>query len=317
MKNLTLWLTLLIFLVLAACSSGGAETAVTPANNAENGDTAVSRLNETYADALPVQSQLAIGTLQLETTDQAVDEAQAAELLPLWRAALSLARSDTSAAVEVAAVINQIQDTMTPAQISAIAAMQITPDSMQAMIADGTLVFGRGGFGGGGNNSSGQTGGFAGAPPAGEFPAGGGPGSGGGPGGGLGGDPNAMATRQAAAASGDSADFATFQETALTNAVIRLLENKTGEVSVDTFGVFGSAMTAVAQSTGLSEDDVRAAIADGQTLAEILAANGGDITAVTAELAQALQDSPMLQGQDPETFVTDLLNGGVNGRPGN
>ncbi|MBK6326230.1 MAG: hypothetical protein KA362_08105 [Chloroflexi bacterium] len=316
MKNLTLWLALLIFLALAACSSGGAETAVTPANNTENGDTAVSRLNETYADALPVQSQLAIGTLQLETTDQAVDEAQAAELLPLWRAALSLARSDTSAAVEVEAVINQIQDTMTPAQMSAIAAMQITSDSMQAMIADGTLVLGRGGFGGG-NTSSGQTGGSAGVPPAGDFPAGGGPGSGGGPGGGLGGDPNAMATRQAAAASGDSADFATFQATSLTNSVIRLLETKTGEVTVDTFGVFGSAITAVAQSTGLSEDDVRAAMTDGQTLAEILAANGGDVTAVTAELAQALQDSPMLQGQDPETFVTDLLNGSANGRPGN
>ncbi|MBP6473054.1 MAG: hypothetical protein KBE23_16710 [Chloroflexi bacterium] len=316
MKNLTLWLALLIFLGLAACSSGGAETAVTTANSTGNGDTAVSRLNETYADALPVQSQLAIGTLQLETTDQVVDEAQAAELLPLWRAALSLARSDTSAAVEIAAVINQIQDTMTPAQISAIAAMQITSDSMQAMIADGTLVFGRGGFGGG-NNSSGQTGDLAGAPPAGEFPAGGGPGSGGGPGGGLGGDPSAMATRQAAAASGDGADFATFQETALTNAVIRLLENKTGEVSVDNFGVFGSAITAVAQSTGLSEDDVRAAMTDGQTLAQILAANGGDVTAVIAELAQALQDSPMLQGQDPEVFVTDLLNGSANGRPGN
>ena len=55
----------------------------------------------------------------------------------------------------------------------------------------------------------------------------------------------------------------------------------------------------------------------GQTFAEIIEANGGDVTAVTAQLIESLQDSPMLQDQDPEEFVTGLLNGSMNGRPGN
>ena len=74
--------------LLAACSGGAAETAVSNSSGSP-------RLTADYNQALPVQSQLAVGTLQLEETDLAVDEALAAEILPLWRALQSFASLPT------------------------------------------------------------------------------------------------------------------------------------------------------------------------------------------------------------------------------
>ena len=310
MKKLTLLVIAILSLLLAACSTSG-EAAVTNAGNA-GASTAVNRLNENYTNALPVQSQLAIGTLQLENTANAVGETEAAELLPLWQAVQALSNSDTTAEAEMTAVINQIQDTMTPEQVSVIAALQLTQDSLQAMLEDGTLTFGRGGgFGSanGSSNSSTSGGGFSGRGMAGGGFAGGPP-DGGMPGGGFGGDPSAMETRQAAAADGSGSGFADFPSMAMTNAVIRLLQEKTGQQTMpEGFGVFGSAVTAVSEATGLSEDDVRAAVSEGQSLAQILEASGGDVAAVMAQLAESLTDSPLLQGQDPQEFVTNFLNG--------
>jgi hypothetical protein len=100
---------LLVVGLSAACGGGEGETAVSPSTDSP-------RLTADYADALPVQSQLAVGMLQLEETDLAVDEALAAEILPLWRALQSLSNSYTTAEAEITAVLNQIQDTMQPAQ---------------------------------------------------------------------------------------------------------------------------------------------------------------------------------------------------------
>ncbi len=327
MKKLLLLMMIGLLVVLAACSATGTAV-VANTGSATEGETAVARLNDTFNDALPIQSQLAVGTLQLESTDLAVDETAAAELLPLWRALQSLSNSETTADVEITAVLNQIQDAMTPEQISAIAAMQLTQEGMQTMITDGTLVLGGGGFGA--NRDSADTsalsglaagagggpgGGLGGGMPGGGMPAGGDPGA---MGGGFGGDPGAMATRMAATGEDGDISAGGFQVMAMTNSVIRLLETKTGDVTMpDGFGPMNSVITAVAEATGLSEDDVRTAAAEGQTFAEIIEANGGDVTAVTAQLIESLQDSPMLQDQDPEEFVTGLLNGSMNGRPGN
>jgi len=307
-KKLTLFVAAILSLLLAACSSS--EAAVVTSGGNADASTAVNRLDENYADALPVQSQLAIGTLQLENTDNAVSEAEAAELLPLWQAVQALNNSDTTADAEMTAVINQIQDTMTPEQVTAIAALQLTADSLQAMLEDGTLTLGRGGgFGNasGSSASSNSGGGFNGRGGMGEGGFAGGPPDGGMPGGGLGGDPAALETRQAAT---DGSGFADFQSMAMTNAVVRLLQEKTGQQTVpEGYGVFGSAITAVSQATSLSEDEVRAAVSEGQSLAQILEANGGDVAAVTTQLAESLTDSPLLQGQAPQEFVTSLLNG--------
>ncbi|MCZ7670912.1 MAG: hypothetical protein M5U34_29090 [Chloroflexi bacterium] len=190
----------------------------------------------------------------------------AAELLPLWRAMQSLSNSETAADAEVTAVLNQIQDTLSADQVAAIAAMQLTDESFQAMLAEGTISM-RGVFGGN-RNAVGGTG----------------SGRGGGPGGGLGGGfgqvvllaavyPVMIRTlnrlriaERIAESGGDSANF---QALAMINAVVRLLEGKTGEAPTGDFsggGLFGEAITAVSETTGLTVENVQAALGEGQNL---------------------------------------------------
>lgn len=299
------WLVvgLLVIGLLAACGGEGAvETAVTST-------TGSPRLTADYNNALPIQSQLAVGTLQLEASDLAVDEAEAAELLPLWRALQSLSSSDTTAEMELTAVLNQIQNTMQPEQVSAIAGMKLTQESLTALIEDGTLALGRGAGSGTGNSNS-TAGGFG--PPGGLPPGALGGGPGGGPGGGIGGgqgqaslSEDDLATRQAARESGG------FQNQAMTGAVIRLLEGKTGTASQPSAGEdpFAALWAVLTEATGLSVEEIQSQTATGQTLAEIIEASGGDVTAVKADLITALQDSPMAQRQDVdlEAYVTNML----------
>ncbi|MEJ5199118.1 MAG: hypothetical protein WHX53_09360 [Anaerolineae bacterium] len=127
MKTLkTLMIVLALAVLVAGC--GGATTpAPTAAPAASSGG-----LVEDYPDALSVRNQLALGTLRLEGTANAVTPAQAAKLLPLWQALKTLAASSTSATEEVTAVQNQISAAMTPAQISAIANLKLTNAMLQA-----------------------------------------------------------------------------------------------------------------------------------------------------------------------------------------
>ncbi|MDT8306163.1 MAG: hypothetical protein RRC07_09520, partial [Anaerolineae bacterium] len=177
-----------------------------------------------YPDALTVSGQLALGTLQLEETDLAVSEDQAVALLPLWQALQSLSVSDTTAPAELEAIVRQVSQTMTPAQIEAIQTMQLTNESITELGVELGVGFGR--FAGRGAGQS--AGAEQGLGPGGGIP---GTGAGGGMGRGFGGgatatgevDEVAMATRQAERESG------AFQEQALTVAVVRLLQTKTGE----------------------------------------------------------------------------------------
>lgn len=94
-------------------------------------------------------------------------------LLPLWQAAQSLSSSETAAAVEIEAVANQIQNTMSPQQVQAIAEMRLTADSLTEMVESDAVTFGQGACGhgqGGGDNGGGC------APSGGPFPGSGLPG---------------------------------------------------------------------------------------------------------------------------------------------
>ncbi len=106
-------------LILVAC--GGADSAA---------NTTATVLNEDYPDALTIQTQLTLGILKLEETDLAVDTEQAAELLTLWQAIRSLSSSDITAEGEIEAIVNQILDTMSPEQLKAIAAMELTQEGI-------------------------------------------------------------------------------------------------------------------------------------------------------------------------------------------
>lgn len=330
MKKIGILLLLVLMVGLVACSSGedgGAAEAVPAVGAAEDATvgaaedaaavevadptdvaevvaagvtaetTAVAELSADFADALTVSGQLALGTMQLEGTDLAVDEVQAATLLPLWQALQSLTNSDTTAEAELAAVARQIERTMTAEQIQAIADMALTTTALTEVMESGAL----GGFGGRGGPDAEGTGGFS-------RGQGGGPG-GGGPGGGPGGlpggeaDPSVMETRRAEFA----ADGGQIQERIALNGVVRLLQVKTGQVS-EVRGAIGAAVTAaVAEAIGLTVEEVQAQTAAGMTLAEVVTANGEDVAAVRTAVVSALNDLPNAADLDVELLADQWL----------
>ncbi|MBE9473899.1 MAG: hypothetical protein IMY85_03345, partial [Chloroflexi bacterium] len=122
MKNkllLTTIASLIIVLALSACGSSAEVTTNPGESNKSSPSESSPGIGEDFQDALPISAQLGFGTLLLEDSEYAVDPLQAAELLPLWKAARSLNQSETVAEAELEAVFNQIQDTMTSEQISA------------------------------------------------------------------------------------------------------------------------------------------------------------------------------------------------------
>ena len=188
-KQITVLVSLLwIAAGVSACGTGG---------NAAIGTQATSGLDNSYANALPAEVQLAVGTLKLDGTQDAVDAQTAGQLLILWQAVRSLTAKSGTATQEIQALYQQIEESMTPAQIQAIAAMQLTQtDMLQEAQALGIDLAAGSGFSQGsqssaqGAASSSQSarsqsagGGF---PPDGSFPPDGGiPGDGGFPGGGF------------------------------------------------------------------------------------------------------------------------------------
>jgi len=76
---------------------------------------------------------LAIGTMQLEGSDDAVTQKQAAKLLPLWTAIQAGSLRGTA---EQDAVLKQIRGEMTEAQLAAIDAMEMTPEGGQAWMGE-------------------------------------------------------------------------------------------------------------------------------------------------------------------------------------
>ncbi len=81
--------------------------------------------------------KLAYGTLNLEGTDQAVDSVAAAQLLPLWQLLDELNSSGSAAPEEITAVVEEIQLTMSPAQIKAINTMSISQSDLASASQSG------------------------------------------------------------------------------------------------------------------------------------------------------------------------------------
>ena len=197
-------------------------------------------IDEEFQNNLPISVQLGLGTLLLEDTELAVDPAQAAELLPLWKAARSLSESETVAEAELQAVFNQIEDAMTPEQVAFIEDMQFDQEKMAQLAEDLDLPFGFGRGEGFANltpeqqataqvaRESGQFG-PGGGFPGGGFPGGGNPGQG--PGGqGFGGGnltPEQQATIEARRA--ERGDVGTRFGLFFVDPLIELLESRSGE----------------------------------------------------------------------------------------
>jgi hypothetical protein len=186
--------------LLASCGSAPAA-----ASSTVNPD----RLNADYTNALPVESQLILGTLKLEGTPQAVDSAEAGKLLPLYLLLQQLTASGSAAPQEMQATLEAIQAAMTPEQIHAISAMKLTQSDLTNFSGSGTLS---------GRTRTPNAGG------GGNFPGGGGP-EGGFGGGGQGFSQNQISTlraeRPGAAGSSGSAG-----QSGLLTMVIQLLQRK-------------------------------------------------------------------------------------------
>jgi hypothetical protein len=185
-SRLSAFLALLI--LVAGCSSLNL-----PGSKASTTTTQQSPLNQDLTNQ-PLSSKLAIGTLALEGTPNAVTAEQAVQLIPLWKAVRSLGSSNNTSQEEIDAVYKQIEDAMTPDQIQAIKKMSMTPEESRALMEKLGIQAPQ--FGSGGNlqnlteseratqiaqfqaqgGSGGFRGGFeggAGAPPGGDFIPGG------------------------------------------------------------------------------------------------------------------------------------------------
>lgn len=197
MKKFTVLFLSAVMVVLFAACGGNSQEMPTETEGIETIWT-----GRTSGNAMPVQTQLMIGTFMLEDTDLEVTAEQAPELITLWKALQALSTSDTAAEEEIDAVINQIQDSMTPEQLNTIQEMELTQESMTTLMDELDLQPGAGFPGADGEGIQGQElpEGF----PPGGFPEGGFPGGGfrggqgpGGQGLGEGLDPEQMATLEA------------------------------------------------------------------------------------------------------------------------
>jgi hypothetical protein len=224
----------ILALGLASCSTTG---------TAATSTAVVKGLNTDFQNALPVEMQLALGTLKLKGTENEVDAQTAEQLIPLWEAVQSLTSKNGSSSQEIQALYQQIGDTMSPTQIQAISAMQLTQQDIPQIAQELGLDlaaernFNQGARptgqapstnGQGGRNFSGGGGDFGGN---GGFPSGGFGGDGGFPGGeGFGQaqqtpNPSTRATAQARFANG-GAGFSRISSVWV-NAVINYLKTVT------------------------------------------------------------------------------------------
>ena len=77
-------------------------------------------------------TQLAVGTLKLEGTEQDISTEQARELLVLWYVYSDLSQSDIAAQEEVNGLIAQVQENMTAEQMQAITDMEISQQDISS-----------------------------------------------------------------------------------------------------------------------------------------------------------------------------------------
>jgi hypothetical protein len=145
MKPFILITLTVLALILAACGGATAPAApvaapIVSSNKATPTPLSATYLKIDYADATSVRNQLALGTLKLEGTANAITAEQAKALLPLWQALVALSNTTTTAEAELTAVQNQIAEALQPAQLQAISTLQLTTTQLNAFYAEKGIV---------------------------------------------------------------------------------------------------------------------------------------------------------------------------------
>ncbi len=150
MKQFVLVSLTILTMTLAACGGTTIAAPAVPAaqpaapSSSVNDPTptplSAAYLSTTYPDATSLRNQLALGTLKLEGTANAVTAEQAKALLPLWQAIVALSGTTTTAEAELTAVQNQIVEGLLPAQLQAIGALQLTTAQLNAFYAEKGIV---------------------------------------------------------------------------------------------------------------------------------------------------------------------------------
>ncbi len=134
-----------VLLALAACSvlklpgaSSAAAQSNQPSQQGQQGQFDLANQ--------PLESKLAVGTLALEGTSNAVTADEAKTLAPLWKGVKALSASQTASQDEISALYTQIEGAMTPAQIDAIKNINLNQQEMQALMQKYNIQFPQGNF---------------------------------------------------------------------------------------------------------------------------------------------------------------------------
>jgi hypothetical protein len=190
MKKTILMTLIILTLLLGACSSASNSTdepasaqeataiaevvsatlTAAPTSTLLPTETAPATLSTAYPEAVPVQLQLIVGTLQLEGSQMAVTAAQASALLPVWTALKDLGGNSAATQEQYDDLIERALQAMTNEQIQAIALMQITRQQMMTVMQQQGISLGGPGNGMGQGGAGGQP--PQGTPPAGDAPQG-------------------------------------------------------------------------------------------------------------------------------------------------
>jgi hypothetical protein len=123
-------------LLLSACGGSSGLEDSTGVEQVSDGNAAIVVEGSDDESELAESTELILGTILLQESEQAVDAAQAGTLLVLWKTYRSLVNSETSAEEEVSAVLDQVKDEMTAEQLAAIAALGLTSDNIQVKMQE-------------------------------------------------------------------------------------------------------------------------------------------------------------------------------------
>lgn len=160
-------LIMVIGLALTACSgSPAAQTSAPAAAQANNQGSTLASAGATpnaagqtapqaQGGSMAGQDQLAVGTLTLEGTDQAVTAEQAKTLLPLWQEVKTLLADANTTNDQLQAVYQKIKDSLTSDQVKAIEQTALTQDELKSLASKYGVDMPSGPGGGQGNGPSG------------------------------------------------------------------------------------------------------------------------------------------------------------------